>query len=429
LKTEPRPVLGQQYDAATVATATRGVLAYGTSLRGTCGWLAMTRRITPCPETILHWLHRLGCYLLQRPVERRDDWVVFVDHTMGRGAARCLLVLGLPLDRWEPHGGAITHADVQVLMVEVVDHSTGAVVEAQLQRLITRIGVPAQIVSDRGGDLAKGIALLRQRYPRVVDTYDVSHKLACLLKAELEPDPRWQEFLRQVGRARAVLQQARGGVPRPPVLRTKARYQNLEGLVAWGEALLKLAAPGLAERLGAQRETSPAEAERWFDQTVGWVRGFAGDLASWRGLLTILATTRRQIGTEGLHLASGQALKPRLKGVDRRGRRFAARVCAFVRAQGAQVPPGRRYVGCSDVIESVFGKYKSYLERSPTPSLGSNVVLFPLFVTRLTVALVGQALKAVKHRTAQAFVRRLGGPSERQRRQELRPPKLATKPA
>jgi hypothetical protein len=389
----------------------------------------MTMHIALCPETIRHWLHRLGCYLLQRPVARRDDWVVFLDHTMERGAARCLVALGLPLDQWEHHGGALTHAAVQVLMVEVVEHSTGAVVHEQLQRLVARIGVPAQIVSDHGGDLAKGIELLRQTHAGVVDTYDVTHKLACLLKAELEPDPRWQEFLRQAGRTRASLQQAQGGLPRPPALRTKARYQNLDGLVAWGESILKLEHPDLAARLGAQRGSSPADARQWFDDTVGWVRGFARDLASWRGLLRSIETTRRQISVEGLHLASGQALKPRLKGGDARGRRFAARVCEFVKAQGARVPSGRRYVGCSDVIESLFGKYKSYLERSPTPSLGTNVVLFPLFVTRITVALVGQALEAVKHRTAQELVRRLGGRSESQQRQELRPPKLATKPA
>lgn len=120
----------------------------------------MTTHIALCPETIRHWLHRLGCYLLQRPVERRDDWVVFIDHTMELGAARCLLVLGMPLGRWQQRGGALTHADVQVLMVEVVEHSTGAVVHEQLRRLVERIGVPAQIVSDHGGDLAKGIELL-----------------------------------------------------------------------------------------------------------------------------------------------------------------------------------------------------------------------------------------------------------------------------
>jgi hypothetical protein len=404
----------------------RGVLECRTSLRGVCGWLAMTRHIVLCPETIRHWLHRLGCYLLQRPVERRDDWVVFIDHTMERGAARCLLVLGMPLDRWQQHGGALTHADVQVLMVEVVEHSTGAVVQAQLQRLVARIGVPAQIVSDHGGDLAKGIELLRQTHPRVVDTYDVSHKLACLLKAELEPDPRWQEFLRQAGRTRALLQQAKGGLPRPPALRTKARYQNLEGLMAWGESILKWDHPGLAERLGTQRGSSPAEAQQWFDQTVGWVREFAVELASWRGLLTLIETTRREINQEGLHLASGHALEPLLAASDNRGRQFATRICDFVKEQGSRIPSGRRYVGCSDVIESIFGKYKSYLERSPTPSLGGNVVLFPLFVTRVTAELVGQALKTVKHLTAQGFVRMLGGRSESQLRQELRPPKLVT---
>ena len=417
---------GQQHEVATVATAIRGVLECRTSLRGVCGWLAMTRHIVLCPETIRHWLHRLGCYLLQRPVERRDDWVVFLDHTMERGAARCLLVLGLPLGRWQPHGGALTHADVQVLMVEVVEHSTGAVVHDQLRRLAARIGVPAQVVSDHGGDLAKGIDLFRREHPGVVDTYDVSHKLACLLKAELEPDRRWQEFLRRAGRARALLQQAKGGLPRPPALRTKARYQNLEGLVAWGESILKLEHPDLAQRLGAQRGSSPAEARRWFDDTVGWVGGFAAELASWRGLLAIIETTRGEINKEGLHLASGQALGPLLAAGDDRGRRFAERACGFVKEQGAGVPSGRRYMGCSDVIESIFGKYKSYLERSPTPSLGTNVVLFPLFVTRVTAELVGQALKAVKHQTAQGFVRMLGGRSESQLRQELRPPKLVT---
>jgi hypothetical protein len=318
---------------------------------------------------------------------------------------------------------------VQVLMEELVEHSTGAVVHEQLERLVERIGVPAQIVSDHGGDLAKGIELLQRAHPEVVDTYDVSHKLACLLKAELEPDPRWQEFLRAVGRTRAVLQQAQGGVPRPPVLRTKGRYQNLEGLVSWGESLLTLDHPGLAAVLGSQRGTTAAAAREWFERAVGWVSGFASELALWREQLTIIATTQKQVRDEGLHLASGDALEPKLKPRAARAQQFAKRVCEFVREQGVRVPSGQRYVGCSDVIESIFGKYKNYLERSPSPSLGSNVVLFPLFVTRITAELVGQALETVKHRVAQAFVRNLGGRSERRRRYELRPPKVVTKPA
>ena len=424
----PLAVRGQQYDADTVAIATRGVVELCASLRGICGALAMIKHLVLCPETVRHWLHRLGCYLLRRRVERRDDWVVFLDHTMELGAARCLLVLGMPLNPWQGRGGALAHTHVQVLMVEVVEHSTGAVVYEQLERLTGRIGVPAQIVSDHGGDLAKGIELLRRAHPEVVDTYDVSHKLACLLKAELEPDPRWQEFLREAGRTRACLQQARGGVPRPPVLRTKGRYQNLEGMVSWGESVLALDHPGMAAVLGTQRDTSSSEARQWFDRTVGWVSGFASDLALWRELLTIIATTQEQVRDEGLHLASGEALASTLQPRNARGQRFADRVCEFVKEQSVRVPPGRRYVGCSEVIESIFGKYKNYLERSPSPSLGSNVVLFPLFVTQITREWVAQALETVKHRVAQEFVRILGGRNERQQRDELRPPKVVTKP-
>ena len=48
--------------------------------------------------------------------------------------------------------------------------------------------------------LAKGIQLFRAARPeqgQVIATYDVTHKLACLLKALLEADPRWLAFGRQ----------------------------------------------------------------------------------------------------------------------------------------------------------------------------------------------------------------------------------------
>lgn len=423
-------VIGQQHDPLLISQAVRGVIECWGSLRGVCGWLALTTRKVVSPDTVRNWLLRLGCHLLQRPIERRDDWVVFIDHTMVLGSSRCLLVLGTSLRRWQAKKGALAHSDMQVLMVEVVTTSNGVVVNDQLRRLIARIGVPVQIVSDHGTDLTRGIELLSQSYPEVVDTYDVGHKLACLLKAELEPDPRWQEFLRRAGQTRAFLQQAAGGVPRPPALRTKARYQNLEPLLAWGLELLRWNHPGLDDRLARQRGDTPTEARRWFDQKVGWVGDFAGDLARWQSLLSIIEQTQRQIREDGLHAASAETLRRRSTPIDVRGRQFAERVREFIADQCRRVPNGQRYLGCSAVIESIFGKYKSYLERSPSPSLGANVLLFPLFVTGITPKLVAEALRTVKHQTIQKFTEGLGGPSQRRLRLELRPPlTMSTHPA
>jgi hypothetical protein len=367
-------------------------------------------------------LHRLGYHLLHRPIQRRDDWVLFVDHTMVLGSSRCLLVLGTSLSRWQAVGGALAHSDVEVLMVEVVTSSTGIVVCDQLQRLIQRIGVPVQIISDHGGDLTKGIELVHQSHPEIVDTYDISHKLACLLKAELEHDAQWQEFVRRAGLARAFLQQAAGGVPRPPALRTKARYQNLRPLVAWGLEILRLDGPGLEDRLAVQRTTPPAQARQWFDQKVGWVKDFAGELASWQGLLSIIEQTQQEVRERGLHAGLVRTLRRGLATIDERGQKFAGRVREFISIQCRRVPRGEVYLGCSEVIESIFGKYKSYLERSPSPSLGTNVLLFPLFVTEIDPKLVGEALATVKHRMIQGFTRHLGVSSQRRLRLELRQP-------
>ena len=377
-------------------------------------------------DTVRNWLLRLGYHLLHRPIPRRDDRVIFLDHTMVLGSCRCLLVLGTSLRRWQANPGALTHSQVQVLMVEVVTTSNGVVVCDRLRRLIQRIGVPVQIVSDHGTDLTKGIELLSRSYPGVVDTYDVSHKLACLLKSELEPDARWQEFVTRAGRARASLQQAAGGVPRPPALRTKARYQNLGPLVAWGLEILALDDPRLGDRLGGQRATTAAQARQWFGQRLGWVKEFAGDLSSWSSLLSLIEQTQRQIREGGLHSASASRLRRDLKPIDGRGRQFAQRVCEFITGQCRRVPEGQRYVGCSEVIESIFGKYKSYLERSPSPSLGSNVLLFPLMVTGVTSDLVAEAMRTVKHRMIRKFTQGVSGSSQRRLRLELRPPPLST---
>jgi hypothetical protein len=352
-----------------------------------------------------------------------------IDHTMVLGSSRCLLVLGTSLRRWQANPGALAHSQMQVLMVEVVTRFNGVVVRDQLRRLIRRIGVPVQIVSDHGTDLTKGIELLSQSYPEVVDTYDVSHKLACLLKAELESDARWQEFVAQAGRARALLQQAAGGVPPPPALRTKAREQNLGPLVAWGLEILALEEPGWDDRLAGHRATTAAQARQWFYQKLGWVKDFAGELSSWWGLLRLIEQTRRQIGEGGLHSASASRFRRGLAAIDVRGRRFAKRVCDFITSQCRRVPPGQRYVGCSEVIESIFGKYKSFLGRSPDPSLGNNVLLFPLMMTEVTSDLVVEVLRAVKHRMIRRFTQRFCGLSPRRLRGDLRAPPKSTNAA
>jgi hypothetical protein len=150
----------------------------------------------PYHQTVRSWLLRCGLDLLRRSVPPRDDWVWILDHTIRIGQKKCLLILGASLDHLQDQTGALEHHQVVVLDLCVTSHSPGVDIENRLESLAQRVGMPRQIVSDHGSDVNKGVRLFQADYPEVIDTYDVTHKLACLVKTELEADPRGAEFLR-----------------------------------------------------------------------------------------------------------------------------------------------------------------------------------------------------------------------------------------
>ena len=235
------------------------VVAAHTSYRSALLLCAHLGLATPCVETVRGWLLRLGVYLLQHVPQKRTDWVWIMDHTLQWGTARCLVVLGVCEAHLATHGFRLGHTDVCVLALEVVEQSDGVVVHQQLVALAQRVGVPRQIVSDHGSDLAKGIRLFRQEHPEVLDTYDITHKMACLLKGLLEPDASWQAFVRQCGAVGARLRQTAGSFLLPPTLRSKARYMNLETLLCWAERMQGLATPEGATRLATALQMPVAE--------------------------------------------------------------------------------------------------------------------------------------------------------------------------
>jgi hypothetical protein len=373
---------------------------------------------TPCVETVRSWVLRLGLYLLQQLPQRRADWVWIIDHTLQWGTARCLVILGVSQAHLCAHGFRLGHADVCVLALEVVEHSDGDVVHRQLTALAERVGVPRQLVSDHGADLAKGIRLFQQEQPGVIDTYDVTHKMACLLKGLLEHDERWQAFVRQCGATGARVRQTVGSFLLPPTLRSKARYMNLEALLNWAERMQGLLTPAGTTRLAAALEMPEAAACVWWQETFGWLEEFRSDLETWSQYWELVCRAEAQVRAEGLSAAAGQqyrAALPRPRGSDARVPRLAEQIEGFLAAEGGKVATGPALLGSSEIIESVFGSYKQYVERSVWSEIGSNVLLLPVLLVTVTTALLGRALQAVRGREVWAWCREHLGQSRQQR--------------
>ena len=229
----------------------------------------------PYHQTVRSWLLRCGLFLLRRDVPPRDDWVWILDWTIRVGQKKCLLILGVSLEQLRARPGALEHHQVVVLDLCVAAHCTGADVERRLKRLAGRVGVPKQIVSDHGSDLSKGVRLFQAANPVVVGTYDVTHKLACLVKAELGADPRWAEFLRYCTSSLFQLQQSRGAFLTPPGPRSLERYMNVDRHTEWASrmlAVLDMPDKTLVAELLALDER---EATSFLEEKLGWLRDSA----------------------------------------------------------------------------------------------------------------------------------------------------------
>lgn len=372
----------------------------------------------PCVETVRGWLLRLGLYLLQHVPQRRSDWVWIIDHTLQWGTARCLVVLGVSESHLAAHGFRLGHADVCALAVEVVEHSDGTVVHQQLVALAQRVGVPRQIVSDHGSDLAKGIRLFQQEQPEVIDTYDITHKMACLLKGLLDNDASWQAFVRHCGAVGTRLRQTAGSFLLPPTLRSKARYMNLETLLSWADRMRELATPEGASRLASALQMPVAETQSWWQETFGWLEGFRAELQTWSQLWALVCRAEEQVRAGGIHAESGPQFRASLAATPfEEGQvcRLTEQIEGFLNEAGKKVPAGQAMLGSSEVIESVFGSYKQYVERGVWSEIGSNVLLLPVLLVTLTTELLRRALTAVCVADVRSWCVQNLGPSRQQR--------------
>jgi len=434
----------------------------------------------PASTTVLNWCYRLGLAVLQRPLPRRDDWMFVVDLTVALGELKCLVVLGMPVARLAESGYSPRHRDMTVLAVAVTASSTGVWVAAVLEQVATRTGVPVQIVADHGSDVRKGIALFRQQAPRCVETYDISHAIAAHLKAHWRDDGHWQGFLQQAGATLSHFQQTDLALLLPPRQRSKARYMAIDAHIDWAQRLIDYHDRGdfsaigrpcvfsadawarlratwgrrrvdpLRALIGQRYETRAALCEAlqaagataldeldetfWrladrgyarFLEAFDWVLSYRQLLPAWTQTIAVSKTIQTVLKTQGLSRATPAAVRAALVAQGPLAApvaEFQRRLLQHVEHEAAKLPDDATWLASSDIIESVFGQYKTFTARGPLKEVGRLVLLIPAFLSELTAPVIREAMASVRTIDVEQWVDTHLGPSMlARRRRALRP--------
>ncbi len=360
------------------------------------------------------WLLRLGYYKLTRPKAQADNWVWIVDHTVQLGQEKCLVILGIRLCDLPPVGQCLGHETVEPIELVPVKHSNGTVVYQQLEQAITKTGVPREIISDHGSDLNAGIEQFCQHHPQTSAVYDVKHKLAAILKRELDVDADWCRFTQLANQSKQRVQQTALAALAPPHQKTQARYLNVEVLVVWGHRLLTWFDQPLTAREGT---FDPALVQ----EKLGWVMDFRSPLAEWGELFEMIAVTENFVRHQGLSVEAPVELEKRLRPLGRTERtgRVRDELVAFVTAQAAQAHPHERLLGSSEVIESVLGKMKRLEQDQAKNGFTGLILSLSALVATSTTAVIEKALETVSTKQVRDWCHKTLGQSVQSKRRKV----------
>ncbi|MGB6044391.1 MAG: hypothetical protein WBF93_14630 [Pirellulales bacterium] len=326
--------------------------------------------VIPAASSVRWWLQRLGLYALREPLSRAGDWVLLIDHSVQIGTVKVCVILGIRLCDVPYPQRALRYEDMHVIAVIPVEQSTGEIVDAQLEQATRRIGIPRQIVSDGGSDVKKGAALFAGRHPDTAVTYDAAHHGAIVIKRRFEDDPQWSEYIGRLSQVKSSIRQTIDAFLASPSLRPKARYMNLESLLKWSRRILDL-----LDRDASGSRTSSRGSKR-ADLRYGWLRDYRTSIEKWSRWEATVRASVSYVRTRGLSVDSESGLHAHLSELrpELSDEALATELGTFVRESSAAARPGECLVGSTEVLESLFGKWKT-LERQESQSGITGLIL------------------------------------------------------
>jgi len=377
------------------------------------GWVQIQ---IPHFTSVIHWTLRAGMTIFNEVGPTDEPWLAVIDCSIDIGTRKALVVLRVLLSALHQKQDAIGLQDCECIGLKIATRWNGPLVKDALADIFGKAGMPQAIIKDGGTDIKRGVELYREaqdaKHMQVIE--DVGHLAANALKAEFAQRSPFSKFLDIVRKGAARIRQTDLAWLLPPKIRTKGRFQGITELAQWAGKLLNLmGGPGRSKNdseVGMLRK-----AFRGLSQLRGFLEQFCATCRVTEQFLKLLKgkglnhTTASQAKTILKQLPQGSQVRARLSSwIDRHlqiHRRLAIR----------QLP----LLVSSDVVESLFGKFKTIIQRNPQAELNRLVYIIPLLCGTHTSAEIDHALRGCSHGQMLDQIQKTIPPTLRQQRYRI----------
>jgi hypothetical protein len=353
------PLLHHQFEPRMIELSVNlarrvGLRASIRAMREFFDWLGIQVRL-PTWQAVRLWMQRLGIARTER-IKKLDGRIWIVDHSNQIGQEKVLLILGVDPNNLPAPGQTLRQTDVEVLASIPGTSWKREDVARVYKEIADKFGTPRVVLVDGAVELRDAIDHVDWpgKTPPIA-LRDLKHFLANRLEAMLKKDQDFEGYVAEVGKTRCAIQQTELSHLNPPSSKSKARFMNLKPLLEWGKMMLwYLSAPN-----GQQEDAvTPARIQ----QKLGWIKGYDKQLARWNAYQQVISASLTWINENGVRQNSARELKEVLQKLPEAelGKSLADEAIEFVKLQAMKIKPGERLWLSTEIIESVFGRYKQF---------------------------------------------------------------------
>ncbi len=370
--------------------------------------------------SVTNWSLRLGLALLEQVVMRQEKWVAIIDCSVSIGFKKVLVVLRVAIEALEKRkNSAVTLEDCECIEAIILEEVNGPIIEEKLAEVFAKAGNPAVIIRDGGKDLEKGIKLWKVAHcPRCEVVYDLGHRVARILKAYLEKLAAFQNMAKLLTEGARKIGLSDYAFLKPPALRMRGQYMSLTKLFDWAQRVAPLFSGTSKWR------TNPIAAKlAQFLPGFGAHRPFLVRLSK---LLKAVEEVLSLLKKSGLNQKTAAQARCILEGLSKRNpvrKKMEEWLTQTLQAQCRLSIGQMPLIVSSDIIESLFGKFKALRERGGSRDFNRLVALIPALCGQQSLEKIQQCLLQAPHTKLKVWQSSSVPQTQGQLRRKIFPPR------
>lgn len=317
---------------------------------------------------------------------------------------------------------------------------------------------------------------LSKKNPNVIYTHDITHHLGILFKQVLKNEAKYQSFCQKCSLTRSQIQPTNLHFLIPPKQNYKSRDQNVDDYVKWANLVLayqakndysqisqvyslddetytiltgqinkktlsrlKLLGPrtyvssdafikAITTVIGSKVFQEIGDAicfaasigRRKFVEKFGWLEEYQQELLIYTQMVDLALQVEAQIKNLGLNRNSKDLFEKNVKFMEfsSQAQYFKQQVIDSLARYRRKVPQDHTLLATSDIIESLFGKYKPFTSVTRLKELGKRILTIPLCTLSITEEFVKNAMENIREIDVENWAKSIFGQSVLSKRQK-----------